>query len=111
MGRMTDVRSVAANAKVDNILTGKIEELITAPSLISVASIASAVGLRMSIIAAGVVVMDDQELSGANRFPNLPDDVVAQFGLTGPTDRLVIALRNTTAGAITANTAVDTQGM
>lgn len=111
MGRMTDVRSVAANAKVDNILTGKIEELVTTPSLISVAAIASAVAMRMTIVAAGVVLMDDQELSGANRFPNLPDDVIAQFALTGPTDRVVISLRNTTAGAITVNTAVDTQGM
>lgn len=109
MGVMTDgARSVAANTKVDNILAGKLDEFVTRPSIVRVRACAAAAGMRASITGGGSVVVDDQEISQANRWPVLPDDIVVEFGLTGgPGDRLVVALRNTTVGAIVVNTVVE----
>jgi hypothetical protein len=105
---MTDgARSIAANTKVDNILAGKVGEFVTRPSIVRVRAAAAAAGMRITILGAGVNVVDDQEISQANRWPILPDDLVTEFALTGPTDRLVISLRNTTAGAIVVNTVVE----
>lgn len=105
--RLTDAaRSVAANAKSANILADKVGRFIGGePSRVVVASTASAAGMRISILLGNVTVVDDQEISRANRFPILPDDVVAQFGAVS--DELLIFLRNTTAGALTADTTVD----
>lgn len=106
MPRMTDVRSVAANATVENILSGKLHEFLSSPSRIRVASVASAAGLRISILLGNYVAVQDQELSDANVFPRFPDDIVAEAA-GFRSDRLVIQLRNTTAGAITARSVVD----
>lgn len=106
MGLMTDVRAVATLVKVDNILSGKSEEFVTRPSLVSIYATGGGAGMRMSIIAGGQTVVDDQELPERAAFPIEPDDIVAQFGLTGPSDRLVISLRNTSGGTLTARTKV-----
>src|SRR3546814_19893820 len=50
-------------------------------------------------------VVDDQEISRANRYPIQPDDVVPQFGAVA--DELLIFLRNTTVGALTDDPPVD----
>ena len=106
MSAMTDVRSVGANATVDNVLAGKIFEFAGSNSIARLLATASAVGLRLSFIVGNEVQLDDQEISSANRFPVTPDDLLAQTGaLKG--DRLVLRLRNTTAGAITAFTKVE----
>lgn len=105
MPTMTDVRSVGANAKVDNVLSGKVYEFMPYDGEVRFGIVASAVGMRATVISGSDVLYDDQELSAANRFPVDPDD----FSLTdiaAATERLVVALRNTTAGAITVNTVV-----
>lgn len=107
MPRMTDVRSVAANSTVENVLTGKIHEFLPVNSLVRAMLVAAAVGLRATLIIGNEVLVNDQEVSGANRFPVYPDDVMVEgAGFSG--DRIVLSLRNTTGGAITANTVVDT---
>jgi len=106
MPAMTDVRSVAANTVVDNILAGKIYEFAQVNSVSSLLATASAVGLRISFIIGNEVLLDDQEISAANRFPMMPDDFLTRGGaLKG--DRLVVRLRNTTVGAITAFSKLD----
>lgn len=105
MSTMTDVRSVGANAKVDNILTGKISEFVSIPSAVRVWAVASAVGMRATIIMGEAVLMDDQEISGANRFPLDPDDRLVEIGVL-PGERMVVSLRNTTGAAITVNSKV-----
>jgi hypothetical protein len=108
MARMTDVRSVGANATVDNVLAGKIYEFAPQNSIVALAATASAVGMRVSLLIGNEVQVDDQEISSANRFPILPDDFVVRGGaLRG--DRLVLRLRNSTAGALTVNTALDVE--
>lgn len=106
MPSMTDVRAVAANAVVENVLAGKIYEFASANSIASLLATASAVGLRISFIIGNEVQLDDQEISAANRFPLMPDDFLTRGGaLKG--DRIVIRLRNTTVGAINAFTKLD----
>ena len=110
MSAMTDVRSVAANATVDNVLTGKIFEFAPTNAVASLLASASAVGMRISFIIGNEVQLDDQEISSANRFPLNPDDYMARGGaLKG--DRLVLRLRNTTAGAITAFTRLEVESL
>lgn len=106
MARMSDVRSVAANTTVDNVLAGKIYEFAPQNSVVTLSATASAVGMRVSLLIGQEVQIDDQEISAANRYPLQPDDYVVRGGaLRG--DRIVLRLRNTTGGALTANTVLD----
>jgi len=110
MPSMTDVRSVAANATVDNVLTGKIFEFANQNCVASLLGTASLVGLRISFIIGNEVQLDDQEISSANRFPLTPDDFLTRGGAL-KSDRIVIRLRNTTAGAITVFTRLDLENV
>lgn len=106
MNRMSDVRSVAANTTVDNVMSGKLHEFLPVPSVVRLSCVASAAGIRATLIIGGEVVVDSQEVSGANRYPILPDDIVGEgAGFRG--DRVVLRLQNTTAGALTVNSVVD----
>lgn len=102
MGLMMDRTSVAANARSANVLAGLLDELVTQPSIVRLYATASATGLRVSIMGAGAIVIDDQLVGAGNRDPLVPDDIIAEFGLTGPVDRLALFFRNTTGAAITA---------
>lgn len=103
---MTDRQSVAANATITNVLAGKIFEFAQRPSLAQIYATASAVGLNISFVVGNEVIVDDQEVNAQNRLPIVPDDLVAQAGAVRG-DRMVLRLRNTTGGAITAFTRVD----
>ncbi len=105
MPTMTDVRSVALNAKVDNVLAGKVYEFLPYDAEVRVAVVASAVGMRATVISGADILLDDQEVSAANRYPVDPDDyTLTDIAAVG--ERLVVSLRNTTGAAITVNTAV-----
>lgn len=100
MPSMTDVRLVAANAVVENVLAGKIFEFANVNSVATLLATASAVGMRVSFIVSNEVQLDDQEISAANRFPLTPDDILTRGGAMAG-DRIVIRLRNTTGAGIT----------
>lgn len=102
---ITDRRSVAANAKVDNILTGSIYEFLGEDSLVEFGLAASVVGLNATVISGTDVLMDDQEVSASNRFPVYPDDFTLN-DIAGEGERLKVGWRNTTAAAITGFAAV-----
>lgn len=104
---MTDRQSVAANATVQNVLAGKQNEFLSEQGLVSLFATASAVGLNMSLIIGGEVIIDDQECNAQNRMPIVPDDFLGQGGGL-PGDRVIVRLRNTTGGAITAFTRLET---
>jgi hypothetical protein len=100
---MNDRQSVGANATIQNVLAGKIGEFLSMPGTVSLYATASAVGLNVSLLVGGQALVDDQEVNAQNRMPLIPDDHLASVnGLQG--DRVVVRLRNTTAGAITAFT-------
>lgn len=106
MSTMSDVRSVAANARTVNILAGKPFEFVAQPSIINIYIVAAAVGLRADVLIGGESVMSDEEVSGANRFPQVNTDLTVRHG-GSPGDRLFIALRNTTGAAIVGNTLIE----
>jgi len=98
---MTDRRSVAANASVANVLSGNQYEYLLRAAKVEFAITASAVGMNATVSTGQTVLQNDQEVSSQNRFGIYPDD----FTLTdvvGPGERIVVGLRNTTGGAITA---------
>ncbi len=106
---MTDVaRSVAANSQSGNILDGKPEQYLTGNSAISFYIVAAAAGILATILVGDTVVVEDQEVSSANRFPIRPDDLLARSGGAGG-DLLYVRLRNRTAGAVVATSVVDVQ--
>jgi len=106
--RMTDSRSIPANTQVDNILSGKLHEFLGEDSVVRLLLTASAAGIRTSFLVGGEATVQDQEVSDANRFPVVPDDIVAEAaGFAG--DRILVSVRNTTGGALTIQAAVDVE--
>ncbi len=104
---MTDRQSVAANATVDNAVQGKLAEFLPENSLVSLYATAAVVGMNMSLIVGGEVVLDDQEVDAQNRMPITPDDFLVQgAGFAG--DRLILRYRNTTGAAIITFSRVET---
>ncbi len=107
MPSMTDRRSVAANATVINVLAGKQFEFVSGArgAVIEFFPVAAAIGMNTTITVGGVVIVNDEEISGLNRFPQDPEDRLAEFG-GRPGDRILVALRNTTGAAIVVVTLV-----
>lgn len=98
---LQDRQSVAANLSIANVLSGKSLEFLQGPSFIEFAVNASAIGLFYTILIGTEVIVEDQEANSQNRYGVYPDDFIVQgAGIAG--NRLVIKLRNSTAGAITA---------
>lgn len=105
MGFMSDIQTVAANTTTANILAGKQHEFATRPSLARIAIVAAAAGMRTTIVIGDKAVVNDQEVSGAARYPIDPDDYTFREPMM-PTERIQIYLRNTTAGGIATTTVV-----
>lgn len=101
MGVMTYIASVAANTVVQNAMSGKSAEFATEPSIVSLGVAGSAVGMMTSLIIGDEVVVDDQEVPVGTTLPAFPDQILAQGGAV-PGDRIVVKLRNSTGGALTA---------
>jgi len=102
----TDRREVAANAVVENVLSGKLYEFVTRPSIVRLYATAEAVAGRITFLVGGVAVVSDQEINAQNRMPIVPDDFVAE-AMAPPGTRLLLSLRNTTGVAFDFFTRVD----
>lgn len=98
---MTYIASVGANTTVANAMSGKSHEFLSEPSVITIGVGGSAVGLNASLIVGDEVTLDDQEVPVTTTLPAFPDNVLCQAGGL-PGERIVVKLRNTTGGAITA---------
>ena len=106
MASMTNRQSVAANATVQNVYAGNLNEFLQSNSLVNLYASASAVGLLVSLIVGDEIFFDGQEVSAQNRMPLVPDDLVVQAaGFQG--DRVIVRYRNSTGGAIVAFSRVD----
>jgi len=99
MATMTTVISIAANTRSANLLAGKAFEFAPAASIVNVYAVAAAVGVNLDVLIGGENVMNDEEVSGANRFPQVNTDLTVRHGARIG-DRIFIAGRNTTGGAI-----------
>lgn len=100
MPRMNVVgQNIAANTTSLNLLAGLSYEFLGQPAHLVVAANAAATGLNATLLVAnGITVVDDQPMGTANRWPVLPDDVLFEDDV--PAGRLLLRVRNTTAGII-----------
>ena len=105
--RFQTTASLAAGASVANVLSGTQLELINKASLAKFGIVASATGLLATVMSGSDVLLEESTVSLANRFPIDPDDFFKDVAASG--DRLKVALRNPTAGAITYFVTVETQ--
>ena len=92
--------SVAANATVDNLISGSSFEFLRGNAVVSIALVGSATGLVASIQSGSDIVLEEAPLLVKTTMPTIPDDFYYNdVGVSG--DRLVLRIRNTTAGALT----------
>lgn len=92
--------SVAANATVDNVLTGSQWEFIQMPAMnVQFGIVASATGLIVDVYSGADTLAEDLQPSEQNRFPIFPDDYTLT-DVAVQNDRLKVRARNTTAGAL-----------
>lgn len=97
--------SIAANAVNDNILSGSSFEFLRSNSVVSVGLAGSATGLVANIQSGADIVLEESPLLVKTTMPTIPDDMYYNdVGVAG--DRLVIRVRNTTAGALTVRAIV-----
>lgn len=97
--------SIAANATNDNIVSGSAFEFARTQQIVSIGLTQSATGLQATIQGGPDIIAEEFSIPIATRYPIIPDemyftDVMAQG------DRLVIRVRNTTAGALTVRAVV-----
>lgn len=92
--------SIGANAVNDNILSGSSFEFLRSNSVVSIGMTSDAAGLVANIQSGADIVLEESPLTiKVNAMPVIPDDFFYNdVGVAG--DRLVIRVRNTTAGAI-----------
>lgn len=93
-------RSIAANAVDENILSGSAFEFLRSNAVVSIGLSQSVTGLVANIQSGADIVLEEASLEIKTGFPVIPDEMYYNdVGVAG--DRLVIRVRNTTAGAIT----------
>lgn len=108
---MTDVaRSVAANTSTANVLDGKPEVYLSRSSALAFYITATLPGLFATVLIGDSVVVEDQEVGNANRFPIRPDDLFARTGGAAG-DLVLVRFRNATGGAVVVTTVVDVQAV
>lgn len=93
--------SVPANTTVDNIITGSIYEYLPWNAAVGVGVNGSAAGLRLTVNSGSDTVVEEAPVNALNRQPVIPDDMWIQDRAMGG-ERLVVKVRNSTAGALTA---------
>lgn len=97
--------SVAANATVDNLITGSSFEFLRRNSIVSIGLSGSATGLVVAIQSGSDIVLEEAPILVKTTMPTIPDDMYYNdAGVAG--DRLVIRVRNTTGGALTIRAVV-----
>jgi hypothetical protein len=91
--------SIPANAANENILSGSAFEFLRGNAIVSIGLTGAAAGLVANIQSGADIVLEESEIAVKTTFPIIPDDMYYNdVGVQG--DRLVIRVRNTTAGAL-----------
>lgn len=98
---ITGVDLIALNFTSANLITGNINEFLGRPSVVSLFCTADLAGLLVTLLIGKDVVIDDQEISAADRFPQSPEDFLSRGGGL-PGERLTLRFHNPTAGALLA---------
>ena len=96
---------IAANTVNDNILSGSSFEFLRGNSVVSCGLTGSATGLVANIQSGADIILEESPLLVKASMPIVPDDMYYNdVGVGG--DRLVVRVRNTTAGALTVRAIV-----
>lgn len=93
-----------------NQLAGLIHEFLASGASVTLSATGSAIGLNVTLLVAGMAVINDSALGGQNRFPIIPDDMLTEEGAFGGS-RLILTFRNPTPGPLTAFWRVDVEYM
>jgi hypothetical protein len=96
---------VAASATVDNIISGSAFEIAVRPVLVSLGLTQSATGLVMTITSGSDLILEEAPIPIKATYPVIPDEFFFSDVMM-PSERLVIRIRNTTAGALTVRVVV-----
>lgn len=91
--------SVPANGQIDNVLAGSIYEFLPWDAQISFANNAEATGLQVTISTGTDLIQEEAPPNVAGVFPKINEDFDLQ-DVAPAGERVVIKVRNTTAGAI-----------
>lgn len=92
--------SVAANAVVDNVITGSQFEYLPYNARIDFGLVGSATGLLVDVYTGQDIVAESFAPPTQNRFPLNPDDFTLSDVARGG-ERVKVRARNTTGGALT----------
>lgn len=92
--------SVAANATVDNVLSGSVYEFPAFNCKVDFGLSGSATGLVATVTSGSDVLQEEGPVPPTNRFPQAQDDFTLS-DLVGAGERLVVKVRNTTGGGLT----------
>lgn len=91
--------SVGIGAVVENALSGSVFEYMRQPGIVSAAVVAAATGTFVTINSGPDVVLEESPPMVLTTMPIIPDHFYYTWG-AAQGDRLVIRLRNPTAGAV-----------
>lgn len=101
--------NLAASTKTANILAGDVNEFVTEESDVTIYSVSSATGVRMSVYADGDIIIDDKEIPYIGTTLDTSAHFMGSFTVAAGT-RIAIYLRETAAAATTdVYTAVDVE--
>ena len=91
--------SVGIGLTVENALAGSAFEFLSSNSVVSIGVTAAATGAFVTIQSGPNIILEESPSYVQTTFPRIPDEMVYnEVGRQG--DRLVVRLRNPTAGAI-----------
>jgi len=91
---------VAASGTEDNLISGSSFEFLRSNAVVSMGITASATGLVATIQSGSDIVLEESPVAIKSTYPIIPDEMYYNdVGVAG--DRLVLRIRNTTAGALT----------
>jgi len=97
--------TVAANATVDNVITGNQYEFLPFNAQLDFGIVAAAAGIVMDVYSGSDTLIEAGSCSAANRSPIYPDDFDLRDVAMGG-ERIKVRLRNTTGAGIVVNTTV-----
>lgn len=91
--------TVGIGATIENALSGSAFEFLRRNSIVSLGVTAAATGTFVTIQSGADVILEEAPPMVQTTFPRIPDEMAYNFAGVGG-DRLVVRLRNPTAGAI-----------
>lgn len=100
--------AVAAASTNDNAISGSAFEYMRGPGIVSAAIVTTASGCFITINSGPDIVLEESPCPVSAAWPLIPDSFYFNWGAAAG-DRLVLRLRNTTAGSLTFIVVVNVQ--